>query len=128
MSTHREPTCRIADERPQVELVASLTEKTEQAKIPWLKRRNTISAALPGGLLLNFIAQPNLLGNFYWQLFTVRDARGNELVRANPIDAVLAFSKAESRPLLTAVERLFEAVQRSTAGELSKAIDSVKSL
>ena len=95
MSTHPEPASRIADKRPQVELVASLTEKTGQGKIPWLKQRNTISAALPDGLLLN---------------------------------AVLAFHKAERRPLLTAVEGLFEAVQRSTAGDLSKAIDSVKSL
>jgi hypothetical protein len=128
MSSNPEAVSRNADDPRQIELVSSLAEKTSQGKIPWVKQRNAISAALPDGLSLNFVTQRNLMGNFFWQLFTVRDARGNELVRANPIDAVLAFSKSEKRPLLTAVEGLFEAVQRSTSEELNKAIHSVKSL
>ena len=124
-----------ADDPREIELATSLAEKTKQGKITWVKQRNAITATVPGGLELNFVTQQNLLGNPFWQLFTVRDARGNELLRANPIGAVLAFSKSAGKtlpsdisPLLAAVNELFEAVSKSADDDLEKAIHSVKNL
>ena len=135
MSTKPDLLHTKADDPREIELTASLVEKTRQGKINWVKQRNAITATVPGGMELNFVTQQNLQGNLFWQLFTVRDGRGNELLRANPIGAVLAFSKiggkvpvSDISPLLTAVNELFEAVSKSADDDLEKAIHSIKNL
>ena len=135
MSTKPNAAAGRSDDPREVELVASLAEKTRQGKVDWIKQRNAVTAKVPGGLEVNFVTRQNLLGNPFWQLFTVRDARGNELVRADPVGAVLSFSKsvenpvqAAVSPLMAAIERLFEEVSRSTDNDIEKAIHSVKNL
>jgi len=117
----------------KVALVKLLTEKTKQGKARWGKQRSAITANLPGGFEVNFVTQPTLVGGETWQLFTVRDAHGNELVRATPLPLAFlsptpAVPITESSTLNQAVDELFATVNRSASDDLDRAIATIKNL
>lgn len=123
----------FGDDPRKVDLVKLITEKTKQGKARWAKQRGAITANLPGGFEVNFVIQPNLVGSESWQLFTLRGAGGNELIRATPPPA--SYYLMPSAPIQTsgptlaqAVDELFAAVNRSAGDDLDRAISTIKNL
>lgn len=126
----------FGDDPRKVALVKLLIEKTRQAKIRWAKQRSAITASLPG-FEVNFVTQPSLLGSESWQLFTVRDTRGNELLRTTPsyLPFLLPSSPVQTTPVPTGeptveqvVDELFATVNRSAGDDLDRAISTIKNL
>jgi hypothetical protein len=126
----------FGDDPRRVALVKLLTDKTKQGKIRWAKQRSAITASLPG-FEVNFVTQPSLIGSETWQLFTVRDTQGNELLRTSPapLPFLLPSSPLPTIPVLSgeltveqAVGELFAAVNRSAGDDLDRAISTIKNL
>ena len=111
----------------EIELVVSLTDKTKQGKVRWMNALNAMTTSLPGSLEANFVTQVPLAGGLSWKLFTVRDSRGNELVRVAPPSLIAMFGTAQP-PLVEAIDELFGAIQKTHDDDLEKAISSIKNL
>jgi hypothetical protein len=130
-----EPDKRIA-------LVNKIKAKTEAGKIQWNKTPNGSNATIPAGLAMNFVESvSSIFGPPRWVLFTVRDNRGNELVKVEnnsstppvpttlplqppptPIQTLLQGALALD-PLVDAVNQLYNVVRAEAKGEIEKAID-----
>lgn len=124
----------LGEDPRKIALVKELTEKTKQGKIRWITKQNAITTTLPRGLEVNFVTQARLAGGKYWQLFTLRDAGGNELIRTAP-PPLLPFLMSPSPPLATepssldqAVDLLFATVTKSASDDLDQAISTIKNL
>jgi hypothetical protein len=123
----------LGEDPRKIALVKELTEKTKRGKIRWVTKQNAVTAALPRGLEVNFVTQASLTGGKYWQLFTLRDAEGNELVRTAP-GVLLPFLTSpvpvavEPSSLDQAVDELFSTVNRSASDDLDQALSAIKSL
>jgi hypothetical protein len=117
----------------KIELVKVLTEKTREGKASWVKERNAITATF-SGLEVNFVTQPTIIRPEAWQLFTVRDKKGSELIRVTP--PPLAFFTppstvkvpTETANLAQAVDELFATVNRSAGDDLDHAISTIRNL
>jgi len=125
----------ILEDPRKIALVNLLTEKTKEGKVPWVKKRNAVTSNLQGSLEVNFVMQASLFGaRPSWQLFTVRDARGNELLRVAPAPiSIFALTNplpvpGEGPSLTQAVDHLFEAVSSFTGDDLDGAISTIKNL
>lgn len=122
------------DEDPRkIALVKELAEKTNQGKVRWVTKQNAMTATLPRGLEINFVTQPGIVGGKSWQLFTLRDAAGNELIKTAPsgyLSLLLSPStgKIEHSPLEQAVDLLFATVNKSASDDLDQAISTIKNL
>lgn len=124
----------LGEDPRKIALVKELTEKTKQGKIRWVTKQNAITTTLPRGLEVHFVTQASLVGGKYWQLFTLRDAGGNELIKTSP-PALLPFLLSPTSPVATgpssldqAVDELFAAVNRSASDDLDQAISTIKNL
>lgn len=131
MSAHANSFLGLPEDPREIELTRSLLDKTRQGKIPWVKQGNALTAAIPNGLQTNFVLSPVtfLTPSSSWDLFTVRDKNGNELVRvgnAGIITAVLA--RQASSPLVDAANELFIAVYGAVGDDLERAINAIKKL
>lgn len=120
------------DDPRKVELVRSLIEKTRQGRIPWARRANALTAAVPTGVEVNFVLSPISILTPYssWQLLTVRDKSGNELIRvesASGVVSILAGGRVRS-PLTEAADELFGVVNAAAGDELDSAIEKIKKL
>jgi hypothetical protein len=119
----------LSEDPRQVELVNGLLEKTRQGKISWSKQGTAITATLPNGIAANFVLAPNLYTwATSWQLFTVRDIQGNELIRVNSSGISVASAMGGGSPLIVATNELFKAVHGFAGDDLDRAIDSLKKL
>ena len=120
-----------AEDPLRVALVKELTEKTKQGKVRWVNKQNAITATLPGGLEVNFVVQSSLLGSNSWQLFTLRDFGGNELIRATP-SRTFPFITPPPAPIPTsleqAIDELWATVRGSASADLDRAISTIKNL
>jgi len=119
-----------SDDPRQVELIRSLVEKTRQGKIPWVKQANALTATIPLGLPVNFVLAPLsfLTANPSWQLLTVRDASGSELVRVSNAPMVTVLAGAAKSALLDAADELFKLVNGAAGDDLDRAINTIKKL
>ncbi len=124
----------LGEDPRKIALVKELTEKTKQGKIRWITKQNAVTATLLRGLEVNFVTQIRLAGGKYWQLFTLRDAQGNELIRTAP-PALLPFLMSPGLPVATepssldqAVDVLFATVNESASDVLDQALSSIKNL
>lgn len=122
----------LGEDPRKVAFVKELTGKTKEGKVRWATQQNAVTAKLPRGLEVNFVTQSSLVGGKYWQLFTLRDSTGNELIRIAP-PALLPFLKpstiaTEAPPLAQAVDDLFATVNRSADDDLDQAISTIKNL
>lgn len=119
----------------KVAFVKELTEKTKQGKVPWGARLNAITATLPGGLEVNFVTSPSIVGGNHWQLFTLRDSRGSELIKTSP-GPLLPWLPTTNVPVPGATEttleqvvsELFAVVNKSGSDDLDRAISTLKNL
>lgn len=131
MSTRRNLFFGDSDDPREVELIRSLLEKTRQGKIPWVKQSSALTATIPNGLQINFVLAPATVLTPYssWQLLTVRDKSGNELVRVNNNANTLgAMAGAAMSPLTTAANELFKIVSGAASDDLDRAINTIKNL
>lgn len=129
MSTRLGSLLGLPDDPREIELVRSLLEKTNQGKIPWARRGNAITATIPNGLEMNFVLSLSLLGSFTnWELFTVRDRQGNQLLRITNSGLIPILGVAAASPLVTATNELFRAVHGAAGDELDRAISAIKKL
>jgi len=115
------------DDPRQVQLVKKLTEKTKQGKIPWARSINSISVDVPFGLSMNFVLQASVLGfQPAWELFVVRDSKGNEILR---VQSVGVFQMLIGSPIATllqeAVNELFSSVMSLMGDKIDKAIQII---
>ena len=123
----------LGEDPRKTALVKELTEKTKQGKIRWIAKQNAITTTLPRGLEVNFVTQASLAGGKYWQLFTLRDERGNELIKTSP-STLLPFLLSpspvaiEHSSLEQAVDVLFATVNKSASDDLDQAISAIKNL
>jgi hypothetical protein len=116
-----------------VALVNKITEKTKQRKIPWNRSLNGLSASVPGGLKLNIVERSPLSivgpAPARWVLFTVRDEKGNEILKVENSSQVSIGLPSSVEAVLggdsvtRAVDELYRAVRGAAKGEIEKAID-----
>jgi hypothetical protein len=119
-----------SDDPREVELIRSLVEKTRQGKIPWVKQSNALTATIPLGFQVNFVLGPlAFITNASWQLLTVRDASGSELVRVSNsgIISITAGGVLKSA-LVEAADELFTVVNGAAGDGLDRAINTIKKL
>jgi hypothetical protein len=114
----------------EVELIQSLVAKTRQGKIPWVKQANALTVTIPLGLQVNFVLSPTSVftPNADWQLLTVRDASGSELVRVSNTAMIAVLAGAAKSALLQAADELFALVNRAAGDDLDRAINTIKRL
>ncbi|SRR6266700_7552130 len=114
----------------EVELIHSLVEKTRQGKIPWGKQANALTATIPSGFQINFVLTPMsvLNPNPSWQLLTVRDRGGSELVRVSNVPMVVFLTGGTRGALVEAADELFKLVNGATGDDLDRAISTIKKL
>jgi len=130
MSTRPNTLVFGSDDPREVELVHSLVEKTRQGKVPWVKQANALTATIPLGLQVNFVLSPLsfLTANPSWQLLTVRDASGNELIRINNGPMIVFLAGAARSALIQAADELFTLVSSAAGDDLDRAINTIKKL
>lgn len=115
-----------AEDSRELALVLGLVAKTREGKVRWFKAGSAVTAMIPDGLNLNFVLSTNLFTmSTEWQLFTVRDARNNELLRVANTPIFLSPLRGG---IAAAVDELFQSVLALFRDDLDKAIDSVKNL
>jgi hypothetical protein len=120
----------LTDEPRKVALIQSLVEKTRQGKIPWVKQASALTATLPGGYQINFVMSPMmtiLTQSSTWQLLTVRDRIGSELVRVSNENTISVAMGAGSA-LVAAASELFKLVNSGSDDDLDRAINTIKNL
>jgi hypothetical protein len=113
----------------KIEFVRSLLTTTKAGKVSWVKKGNAYTALIPNGVTVNFVLSTALFGmNPSWELFTVRDRAGNELIDVNSPGLISVISKTAVGPLLEATNQLFAVVSGATGDALDQAIESLKKL
>ena len=113
-----------------VELVKKLAEKTRAKKISWKASDTGLSAIVSGKIEINFVRSnyPSIakfLWKSPWALFTIRDMKGNQLLR---VDNTAAFSPMEPPVQVSvrnAVHELYTAIEQSLSDEIEKAIEAL---
>jgi hypothetical protein len=119
----------LPDDPRKIEFVRSLLAKTKQGKVSWTKKGNAFTAAIPDGVTVNFVMGTVAFGTGSWELFTVRDRAGNELIQVKGLDFFSIITNKMTDPLVEATTALFNAVSGGISGdELERAIDSLKKL
>jgi hypothetical protein len=119
----------LPDDPRKTEFVLSLLAKTREGKVSWIRKGNAFTAAVPNGIAVNFVLGAGLFGlEPGWQLFTVRDNAGNELMQVRS-PHVLSFEPGVAAgSLLDATNQLFIAISGISGDALGQAIDSLKKL
>jgi len=119
----------LPDDPRKTEFVLSLLTKTREGKVSWTRKGDAYTAAIPNGVSVNFVLGLGIFGTeSAWQLFTVRDRTGNELMQVRS-PAVLSFEPSVATgPLLDATNQLFVAISGISGDELGQAIESLKKL
>lgn len=114
----------------EVELIQSLLEKTRQGKIPWVKQQNAITAKIPSGFEINFVLTPISIVSSYanWQLLTVRDRIGSELLRVSNTSMVSIVAGMAKSAVVEAADKLFTLLNHAVGDDLDRAIDTIKKL
>jgi hypothetical protein len=69
---------------PRLEFVSWLQLRTEEGNARWNRQKNVIEMNLAGSTQMEFVTYQNTNGVEAWELFTVRDSQGRELIRATP--------------------------------------------
>jgi hypothetical protein len=120
----------LPDDSREVELINSLVEKTRQGKIPWIKQTGALTARIPSGFEINFVLSMITIFTKHpnWELLTVRDRSGNELVRVNNVSGFAALSGGVKGPLVEAADELFKLVDDASGDDLERAINAIKNL
>lgn len=120
----------LPDDPRKIEFVRSLLAKTNEGKVTWLKKGNALTATIPDGITINFVVGPGTFGlPASWELFTVRDKAGNELIQVKGLDFFSIISNKATDPLVQATSELFNGVSGGISGdELQRAIESLKKL
>jgi hypothetical protein len=129
MSARLNALAEFPDYPRQIQLVRGLIEKARQGKIGWVKLGTAFTASLPNGIVVNFVLTA-AKGGMTWQLFTVRDKQGNELVRVEPQGymAPVALGPDTINTLVDATSELFAIIRGAASDDLDRAIESLKNL
>jgi hypothetical protein len=131
MSTRINNIYTQSDDPREVELILNLSLKTRQGKIPWVKQANAITANIPGGFQINFVVSTTLTfipQSLNWELLTVRDKSGSELVRVNGGNVISVITGGARSELIAAADELFKAANGVTGEGLDRAINTIKNL
>ena len=115
--------------RKELELILKLIQKTGEGKIVWKFSPTAFTSSVGEKLEVNLVRQSAFLGTtgLGWSLFTVRDRKGNELVKV--LHRPLApMAMAESPDLVSTVDKLYEEVMRAQQRDIEKAIGIVDSI
>jgi hypothetical protein len=113
----------------EVLLVQGLLEKTREGKISWVKAADAITARIPNGFQINFVLSPTSIISSHsstWQLLTVRDRAGSELLRVNNSAINFITGVAKGAALMQLVNDLFRLV--NSGDDLERAIQTINKL
>ena len=106
-----------------IELVRKLAEKTRANRIAWKRSETGFSASVSGQLEIGFVRAWSAFGPPGWSLFTVRDKRGNEILRVdNPLGLRSLLQGHSEEMIRQSVNELYQAAERSSAAAIDKAI------
>jgi len=129
------PFLSLFEDPKQLELVRTITEKTQQGKLLWNKSTTSYEARLPNGVGIAFAlsspALPFLKTMKTWAHFIVRARDGSEILKVQHsmlAPAIPGFPEATKSPLETGVEKLFAIVDNTAKSEVDKVIDQLKNL
>jgi hypothetical protein len=130
MSTRANTLLGLPDDPREIELIRSILEKTREGKITWNKQGNALTAVVPSRLQANFVLSPSsITGSVSWDLFTVRDKDGNELIRVSNLAGFISVLAGQgTSPLVDAANELFRAVFGAVGDDLDRAINAIKKL
>jgi len=117
----------LPDDLRKVEFVRSLLEKTKEGKVSWTKKGNAFTTTVPNGVAVNFIMGTGP-SRGSWELFTVRDRTGNEILQVTGLDFESMTVNLTRDSLQEATNQLFAVVASISNDELERAIDSLKKL
>ncbi|HXZ11866.1 MAG TPA: hypothetical protein VEG64_05700 [Candidatus Sulfotelmatobacter sp.] len=130
MSSGPLPSFLESEDPREAELIRSLVEKTRQGKISWTKRSSALTASTSSGIQINFVLGMQFLDySAGWQLLTVRNKSGSELVKVNntmTTFSVLAGGKKSAA--VEAADELYTLASRTAGDDLDRAIDAIKNL
>jgi len=127
MSADSQQSHRDSSREMEVRLVRKITEKTRQKKIRWAKVEDGLTAISPGAKLQLSFVKPHWLAakaSHDWSLFTVREAKGRELLTVEH-SGMGSPARYSGDPLLTAVDELFEAVLELGEDDIRRAIEII---
>lgn len=114
----------LPEDPRKTEFVLSLSRKTKEGKVSWARKGNAFTATIPNGIVANFVTGVSIFGTApSWELFTVRDRTGNELIQ---VTAVPMLGPVD--PLSQATSQLFAVVSGLSGDELQEAIETLKKL
>jgi hypothetical protein len=117
-------------EQRHIDLVRKITEKTRDGRIVWTKGASNIAVTIAGGLQLNFVLagrEISLLPGLApagWKSFSVRDAKGNQIVAVEN-HGVLQNALIGNTGITDIVNQLFSSIMHHAKDDLDKAIDLV---
>jgi hypothetical protein len=124
MGVARNPFLTRNDDPRHIELVVKTTLKTRLKRISWQKSGTGVTASIPGGLQFSFVFSSNpFRAKTAWQLFTVRRASGEELLKVENMGHFQ--DPGNPTQLQSAVSGLFAAVQESASDDLDNAINMI---
>jgi hypothetical protein len=118
------------------ELIRKIRAKTEARKVLWRKTPSAYTATA-GSLLMSFVVNPGLFMSETWEVFTVKDMQGKEIIKVTnrptaflpgtPIPAPPTVPPGVSQ-LIEEANQLFTVVTQEGKGDVENAIDVIDNL
>lgn len=135
----------IYEDPKEIELVQNITEKTRSGRIVWQRSSPSSLVATVPGMQISFVRSGSfspfstLLGGPGWEVFSIRNLQGNEIVKLQQPSTII-FSVAPASgsafppvppprtKLQQAVDELYSVADTKGEGDIDKAIKVVKNL
>jgi hypothetical protein len=120
-----------SSEKP-VALIEKITEKTRQGRIVWQVTETGMSCSIDNRMEISFVRVPRALpGGSGWDLFTVREATGTEILRVERFrsrPALPPVPGTAEEAILAAADRLYEEIMAAKGSRVDKAIEIIDSV
>ena len=111
-----------------IALVTKITEKTRAGKILWNHTESSVTASVPGELELSFIRGQSIVSpSRGWAIFTLRDKRGNEILRVLGRATLGGLVQATRGTSLEreAVDELYQAIHQQAEDQIQQVIEAI---
>ena len=132
MGSQPQPILPGQDDPKYLDLIEKITAKTRANKIRWEMTETGVSANISGKVQLGFVRSRGWASGRGWALFTIRDEKGNEILRVENARLGGFTRPGELRPevednpsLRSAVQRLYSAIEQMGRAEVQKVIELI---
>lgn len=117
------------DDPKYLDLIEKITQKTLANKIRWKMTQTGVSANVSGKIELGFVrGRGGLFATKSWELFTIRDANGKEILRVDRVPRTpveILAGGVPARPIMKAVDTLYAAIEQLGRAEVEKVIELI---